>query len=226
MRILTTAILILFISSSYSQSLSHVYLAGGKNLAYFAFTTNQQIVIKISPEGKLLNYGVEVSNGRFYNEPGRLEPYMGRVDHYGPMYDSAFRGQIKSIGTCNLTYYGSYDKPSLAGKIKSIGNVLLDYFDDQENEGYAGKLRFAGSISFTYYSSFENEAYKGNLKSVRNNILTYYSTFDDELIRGKIKSIGNYNYTWYTSFDRRGYGGSLKSGLMVQPIDGTKFIIR
>lgn len=208
------------------QSLSHVYLSGGSQLVYFGFLTDQQIFIKVSPQGKLLDFGMEVTQGRFYNEPGRLEPYMGRVEKYGAQHDSVFSGLIKSIGTCGITYYGSFDRQELAGKIKSIGSLQLDYFESIDNEAYAGKLRSAGSISFSYYSSFDNEAFRGNLKSVRNNQLTYYSSFDDKLIRGKIKSIGTFRYEWYTSFDRRGFGGSLKSGLMSQLIDGINYIIR
>ncbi len=225
MRISTYILCFLFSTACYAQSLSHVSIKGGLALSYFAFTTDQQVIIKISPDGKLLEYGMEVSQGRFYNQPGRLEPYMGRVEKYGPQYDAAFVGKVKSIGTCNITYYNSYDKASLAGKIRSIGSVFLDYYEDFDNEAFAGKLRTAGSVNLGYYSSFENEAYRGKLKSVRNNQLTYHSSFDDKAIRGKIKSIGNNQIEWYTSMDRRGYGGSMKSGSLSRYVDGIQYII-
>lgn len=218
---------ILFISFSlFAQRLTHVTLARATTLTSFAFTTDQQIIIKVSPDGKILEWGEEAGTGRYYNEPGKLQPYMGRVEYYGTQYDSAFAGKVKSIGTCNLTYYGSFETAALVGKVKTIGSVLLDYYNEFENEAYRGKLKTASSTMFSYYSSYDNELFRGKLKSLRSNELVYYSSFDDPLLRGKIKSIGNFQFAWYTSFDRKEYRGSLKSGRYDQMIDGVMYIIR
>jgi len=208
----------------FSQSLSHITLTGGATLSSFTFLTDQQVIIKISQDGKLLEWGTEAQPLRYKYYPPKLLPYMGRVEYYGPGTDSAYRGKVKSIGTCLLSYYGSTEYEEKIGKLKSIGSVTFDYYSNFEEKSFRGKIKFAGSALISFYNSFDNEAYKGKLKSVGNTPLTYYSSFEDKLIRGKIKSIGNVNYTWYSSFDR--YRGALKSGSIEQRINGVIYIIR
>lgn len=208
-----------------AQALSHVIFSNGTSFSSFYFLTDQQVVIKVSDQGKIIEWGNEVGLGRYYEEPGKLQPYMGRVEYYGQQFDSSYRGKVKSIGTCPITYYSSFDKADLAGKIKSIGTLMLDYFSDFENESIRGKLKTAGQTTFDYYTNFENEAIRGKLKSVGANTITYHSTFDDILIRGKIKSIGRFNYAWYTSFESNRFHGGLKTGTRSQIIDGVSYII-
>lgn len=210
----------------HAQELSQVTFSMGKNLSSLTFMTDQAILIKISADGKILEWGTDPGPGRYYTDPARWQPYIGRVDYYGPEYDSVLRGKVKSIGTCSLSYFGIYEPGPKCGKLKSIGSVALEYYDEYENEALRGKLRLAGTVLFTYYNAYDNEAFRGKLKSVGNTPITYYSTFDDKLISGKLKSIGTFIYTWYGSIDRREYQGAMKSGPVTQLINGITYLIR
>jgi hypothetical protein len=203
--------------------LTHITFSGGATLSAFSFITDQDIIIRISDDGKVLEWGVDPGPGRYYNDPRRLQPYLGRVEYFGQEYDSVFRGKVKSIGTCTFTYYDKYESAIKAGKLRTIGRVAVDYYDNYEDEAFKGKLKFAGNDSFGYYPGFENEAFRGKLKSVNNTPLTYYSTFDDKAIKGKIKSIGSIVYSWYASYDR--YQGGLKSGAIAPNINGITYYI-
>jgi len=208
----------------FSQTLNYITLTGGTTLSSLSFLTDQQVIIRISQDGNLFEWGTEAEPLRYKQYPPKLLPYMGRVEYYGPGTDSAYRGKVKSIGTCILNYYGASEYEEKKGKLKSIGSVSLDYYTNFEDKAFKGKIKFIGSALISYYASFDNEAYKGKLKSVGNTLLTYYSSFDDKIIRGKIKSIGMYNYIWYTSMDR--YRGGLKSGSIEQRVNGVIYIIR
>ena len=190
-KIINTLNSLLIYSVGYSQTLKFVNFSGGSEFSSLSYITNQKIIIKVSQDGKVIEWGNEMEPGRFYTEPGKLQPYMGRVEYYEKQFDSMLNGKVKNIGITSITYYGSTEKPALVGKVKSIGNVLFNYYLDQENEAVRGKLKTAGIKNFTYYYSYENEAYRGKIKSIGNNQVTYYSTFDDKSIRGKLKSIGS-----------------------------------
>lgn len=216
---------LIFYTTIQSQALKDVIFSSGADLSSLSFITDQKIIIKISQEGHLIEFGNEHERGRFYTPPGKLQQYMGRVEYYERQFDSIMNGKVKSIGTTTITYYGSFENAALAGKIKTIGAMWFDYYTDFENESVRGKLKSAGQKMVSYYTSFDNEAYRGKIKSLGGNQITYYSTFDDKSIRGKIKSIGSFNYTWYTSLDRQGYQGSLKSGSQHQLIEGVNYIV-
>ncbi len=222
-RLLVALPLVLSALFSRSQELSHVAFTGGTTFASFSFTTDQQVIIKITNDGKVLEWGTEMDPRRLNYRPGKLEPFMARVDYYGDEADTLSRGKVKSIGTCIITYYGPYETPVRAGKIKTIGHLILDYYSNYENAAYQGKLQTAGSTLFTYYGSYENEAIQGKLKSVGRSQIVYYSTFDDKSIKGKIKSIGGSAYIWYTSNDQ--YKGALRSGSLRQVINGVTYYI-
>jgi len=213
----------LFTAAAFAQTLSHVAISGGYSLTSYSFVTDQQAVIKISPDGKMLEWGVEMEPGRYGYYRGKLDPYMGRVDYYGPESDEALRGKVKSIGSCTITYYTSTQMEAQRGKIKSIGTVQLDYYMDYDNASYSGKLKSAGNTLINYYSSYDNEAYKGKLKSVGNTSLTYYTVFEDKLNKGRIKSIGTFNYSWYNEFDRKELQGAMKAGSALQKINGVVY---
>jgi hypothetical protein len=214
---------LLITAVSLSQELSHVTFTGGTNFSFFTFRTDQNVLVRVTEDGKVLEWGTDPGPGKFYYDPRRLQPYPGRVDYFGPEADSVFRGKVKSIGTCTFTYYGKSETATKIGKLKTIGRNPVDYFDDYENAALKGKIRTVGATSFSFYTSFDNESFRGKLKSVGNNQLTYYSSFDDKQIKGKIKSIGNFTYSWFTSYER--FPGSLKSGATVQAVNGVSFII-
>jgi hypothetical protein len=212
-----------FTAALFSQELSHVTFTGGTNLSFFTFRTDQGVMVRISEEGKVLEFGTDPGPGKYYYDPRRLQAYPGRVDYFGPEADSVLRGKVKSIGTCSFTYYGKSETAIKVGKLKTLGRNAVDYYDDYENAALKGKIKTAGSIGFSFYTSFDNEAFRGKLKSVGSNQFTYYSSFDDKVIKGKIKSIGSFAYTWFNSYER--YPGSLKSGATIQLINGVTFII-
>lgn len=212
---------------TWSQQLSQVSFAGASTLSHYTFITDQGVLIRVSEDGNLLEWGTEARSDRNtnYYAPNLL-PFMGRVDYYGPeTTDSVIRGKVKSIGTCMLNYYGAYERDGKPGKLKTIGSLGLDYYTQFDNAAFKGKLRFAGTLVLEYYASLENEAFRGKLKSVGNTRIQYHSTFDDKMIRGKIKSIGSVSYNWGTSLDAR-QQGVLKSGSYRQNINGVIYILR
>lgn len=194
-----------------SQELAEVNFRGGQTLSSFSFRTDQDVIIRISEDGKLLEWG---NPWRLpgYHTPGKLETYPGRVEYYGNEYDTILRGKVKSIGTTMLQYYPSSETPAKAGKVKFVGRTLLDYFDNYENTAYRGKLKSIGTTFLTWYAAYEDESIRGKIKLIGSTNISYYTSFDDKNIRGKLKSIGPYNFAWYTQTDSRGYPGTLKSG--------------
>ena len=225
MKFFFTAIFFFLLAScTYSQELSQVTFSGGSNLSYISFLTDQGVLIRITPDGKIHEWGIEMYSDRYNYYAAKLQPFMGRIDYYGPEADSVFRGKVRSIGTCSFTYFNSYETDLKPGKLRSIGSQLLDYYSNFDNIAYRGKIKFAGNFLLEYYTSFEDEPLRGKLKAIGNTSIKYYSSFDDKSIRGKIKSIGGVEYQWYTSFDV-GKGG-LKSGLYRQNINGITYILQ
>jgi hypothetical protein len=221
LSILVTLLFVVFVT--YSQELTHVTFSGGATLSSFSYRTDQEIIIRISDEGKVLEWGTDPGPGRYYNDPRKLQPYLGRVEFFGQEYDSVLRGKVKSIGTCTFTYFDKFETSAKTGKLKTIGRIAVDYYDNYEDAALKGKIKYAGTVQFSFYPSFENEAFRGKIKSVGKSLITYYSTFDDKGIKGKLKSIGGNEYIWYASYDR--YHGGLKSGSATQIINGITFTI-
>ena len=212
----------LLITCAYSQQLGQVTFSGGTDLSYISFFIDQNVLIRISEDGKVMEWGHEFLSERSHFYSPKLQPYLGRVEYYGPESDSAFKGKVKNIGTCFLTYYGSYEKETKAGKLRSVGTIILDYYSEYDIPTLRGKLRFIGNLILEHYPTTDDEAYRGKLRSIGNTPITYYSSFDDKFIKGKVKSIGSVSYTWYSSFDLR---SGLKSGLYRQNIGGVTYIV-
>jgi len=223
--IFTVIFFLVFITGTISQKLGQVTFSGGSTLSYISFITDQDVLIRVTDDGKVTEWGTELQSERSNNYYApKLQQYMGRIEYYDAESDSAFTGKLKSIGTCSLTYYGSYEKDNKPGKLKSVGTLFLDYYSNFDNAVLKGKLRFIGNQILEYYSPTVDEAYRGKLKSIGNTSITYYSSFDDKAIKGKIKSIGSVTYAWYTSFDLNRSG--LKSGIYRQNISGVTYILQ
>src|SRR5262245_35902502 len=120
-KFFAATICLVLISSAFSQKLSQVTITGGTSFSYFSFLTDQGIMLRITDEGKLQEWGTELlsERGNYYDP--KLQPYLGRIEYYGPEADSAFRGKIRTIGTTTFTYYGHLDEVTRVGKLKSIG---------------------------------------------------------------------------------------------------------
>ena len=223
----TITFFILIARCSDSQQLGQVSFSGGANLTSFALIGDDGVILRISVDGKILEWGYEIQSQRNsnYYAPG-LQPYMGRVDYFGQESDSVFRGKVKSIGSLFITYFNQYETVEKIGKLKSVGIISMDYYSNYEDVTFKGKLKFIGSSLIGYYSSYEDEGFRGKLKIVGNSVINYFSIFDDKNIRGKIKNIGGVNFQWYTSLDRPGYGSGLKSGVYRQNINGVTYILQ
>ena len=227
-KLFFTLSLLSFCMIASAQQLRQITFSGASSLSYFTFITDQNVLIRVSEDGQLMEWGSEVQSQRSdnYYAPN-LQPFTGRVDYYGPeTVDSTLRGKVKSIGTCAITYYGAQDKDDKPGKLKSVGRTLIDYYTQFENSAFKGKIKFAGTMLLQYYASLENEAFRGKLKSVGATTILYHSTFDDKLLHGKIKSIGSVAYNWGTSLDPNGQRGALKSGQYRQNINGIIYNLR
>jgi hypothetical protein len=217
--------IVYFAASVHSQQLSQVSFNNNGTITSFAYGTDQDVLIRISPDGKVLDYGVEVKSIRFDYYAPKLQPYMGKIEYYGNDVDSMFRGKLRSIGICSLTYYASHETDGRPGKLKSIGRVNFDYYNQYDDKMLQGKIKFSGTSQLQYYNSFDEENFRGKLKAFGSTTFTYYSMFDDKLIRGRIKSIGTMNYLWYTSADRSDMRGMLKSPSYRQNINGVIYIL-
>ena len=208
--------LLFFISGTNSQQLSQVTFSNGANLSYFSFLTDHNVLMRITLDGKLIEWGIEeraLRSSEYFNP--KLLPYLGRVEYYDKESDSAFWGKVKTIGTCMFTYYGNYERDYKVGKLRTIGTIILDYYSEYEDKILKGKLRFIGSNILEYYSQFEDVAFRGKLRSIGNTVIKYHSSFDDKQIRGKVKSIGPAEIKWYTSLDyqRGGLNGSYRRNI-------------
>ncbi|MES2773740.1 MAG: hypothetical protein V4722_06125 [Bacteroidota bacterium] len=209
-----------------AQQLAQVNFSGATQFSYFSFITDGNVLIRVSDDGRVLEWGTEeqsLRNSNYYSP--KLQPYPGRVAFYGQEADSAARGKVKTIGSSEITYYGAGSMPFKMGKIRSVGSQQFDYFSNFDNKALQGKVKTMGMLQVDYYGAYENEAFKGKIKLIGNSPITYYSSFDDKLIKGKIKTIGGTTYSWYTSFDRPGYGGGLKSGQMRQAVNGITYVL-
>lgn len=220
------AICMLLASFLSAQRLSQVDVAGKGGPSYFSILTDQDVLIRITPEGKIIDWGSELLSQRsnFYDR--KLQPFMGRVEYYGQEADSVFRGKVKSIGTCNVTYYGHYEVDTKIGKVKTIGTLFFDYYSNFDNIALRGRLRFIGGLILEYYSSLEDELFRGRLKTVGNVPVRYYSSFDDQYHKGKIKSIGTLVFDYYSGLDPMELRGALKSGIYRPNIGGVTYILQ
>lgn len=210
---------------AHSQQLGQVTFSRNSQLSYFSFVTDQGVLIRVSDDGKILEWGTEVLSDHYNYYAPKLQPFMGRVEYYGPKDDSLFRGKIKSIGTCFITYYDTFQVKSKVGKLKALGRIQLDYFEDYEDKMLKGKIKTAGTLSIDYYRSYENENLRGKLKLIGSTPITYYTIFDDKINAGKLKTIGSATYSWYSIGDRTDMRGALKSNNYRQVVSGITYIL-
>lgn len=210
-----------------AQEIAQITFSGGSTINYFSIVTDGDVLIRISPDGKILEWGTELQSNRnnLYYAP-KLQPYLGRVEYYGMEADSVSKGKIKSIGSCQFTYYNAYEDAAKKGKLKTAGRNVFDYYGEYDMKDLQGKLKLFGTQPIQYYTTFDDVAFRGKIRSIGNTTIVYYSSFDDKAIKGKVKSIGPVNYSWYTSFDVNYGPGSLKSMNFRQNIAGIIYIVQ
>jgi hypothetical protein len=208
-----------------SQQISQISFTSRSEVAWFAFSAGQDALIRVSPDGYVLEWGVEAKAIRYDYYAPNLQPFMGKIEFYENDADSVFRGKLRTIGICSLTYYASYEKDGKPGKIKSIGRLNMDYFGPFDDKLLSGRIKTIGADQLQYYTSFDDENFRGKLKAAGNIPLAYYGMFDDKLFRGKIKSIGAVSYTWYGGADRSDLRGMLKSPTYRHSVGGITYIL-
>lgn len=219
--------LTLLLNISFAQKLAQIIVTNSGNSNVISFLVDETVFVNITPEGKIIDWGVENSlrSKYYYPYPAKLDKYMGKEEYYPATANDGSREKIKYIGRTIITYYSSDENEKWTGKLKSIGPIFFDYYNSYEDSLSRGKIKNAGQVLFTYYGSFDDAAYKGKLKSVGTTPLTYYSSFDDKAFRGKIKSIDRQSFVYYSSYDRRDYSGSLKTGYRILLFGGIKYFV-
>src|SRR5436190_831794 len=117
---LFAAILFFCISTCISaQRLSQVTFRDATNFSYYSFRCDYDVLIRVTDEGRIIEWGIERRAERFdYYDP-KLQPYMVRIEYYTQVEDSAYRGKIKSIGSIVYTWYSSFDRSDQRGALKS-----------------------------------------------------------------------------------------------------------
>lgn len=223
---LLTGFLIL-VTTAFTQKLAQIIVTNGSNSNIISFLVDESVYVNITPDGKIIDWGVENSLRSRYNYPypAKLDKYMGKEEYYPETASDSSRGKVKYIGRTSFTYYSSADNEKWAGKIKTIGSFFFDYYSFYEDKEFRGNIKNAGPVLFSYFGSYDDAAYKGKLRSVGTTSFTYYSSFDDKAFRGKIKSIGRQSFTYYSSYDRREYSGSLKTGFRILSFSGIKYFV-
>lgn len=226
-KLLFTLSATFFLTQAIAQSVYRITITGSGQTESIAFEVEPNIIVNISPEGNIGTWGYDVFKDRGgENFTGQLQPYVGRVEYYGPNDDEAIRGKIKSIGRTTITWFMSYENDAFIGKIKSVGTSVFTYYDAYEDASLKGKIKSIGGNSVRWYASYNNEGLRGKLQSFGSTQLTYYNASDDKAFKGKIKSIDGNNFTYYSSFDRVEFRGQMKTGSQVYMTGGIKYFVR
>jgi hypothetical protein len=211
-------------TTSSAQRIAKVTITNAGTTESLSIGLDENVVVNVSPNGDLINYGIEYISERISNYT-RVENYNGRTEMYSANEDKAFQGKVKYIGRTAVTYYASYEPELLRGKIKSIGNLNFAYYMPYEDEVLRGKIKTIGNNTIAFFNSFDNAALRGKIRSVGSTSLNYYSSFDDKAAQGRIKNIGSVSFTYYSSFETQ-YAGAMKTGSMQQNVNGINFCIR
>lgn len=210
--------------TSVAQRIAKVNITNSGTTESFTIGLDENVIINVSPDGNLINYGVDYYSEKLPNY-SRLENYNGRIEMYTSYDDKSYQGKLKYIGRTGVTYYASYEDEFLRGKIKSIGNLIFSYTMPYEDALLKGKIKSIGANQIGFYNSFDNEALRSKLRMVGSTSLNYYSSFEDKAYRGRIKSIGSVNFTYYASYDRQ-FAGTMKTGNQTQNVGGVNYLIR
>lgn len=216
-------------ATCFAQKIDFIVLGGygATQTFYYSPGTSDKVVIALSKDGTISEYGTEYPKEFYGYYPGKLQKYMGRVEYYSQTENESFRGKIRYIGLTLITYYGSYDEEALRGKVKSIGSTQFEYYASYDDASVKGNLKTVGSTSITWCPSYENEAIRGRLKTIGNTRFDWYTSYDDKAISGKVKQIDQYTFTYYTSFENNnGQKGMLKSGFYTKYINGINYYLR
>jgi hypothetical protein len=226
MRKIFFSLLIVFATLSVqSQRLNKIILTDKGATTTTCFLLNENVVIHITQEGQIGEWGVDLYADRPVDYVNRkITPYGGRVEYYTEKDNAAFRGKLKYVGNVMFTYYADFDEKSMVGKLKSIGTNNFSYYTEYDDPTAKGKIKSIGRMNFAFYSSFDNDAFKGKIRNAGTVGFTYYASTDDKAFAGKVKSMNNMPFTYYSSQER--LKGAQKSGNQLQVINGITYWIK
>ena len=138
------------LTHGFAQKLAQIAIDNRSNSAMISFLVDETVLVNMSKDGNIIDWGIEYNTVRNGMYPGRLLKYMGREEYYSSSDNEAYRGKVKYIGRTLITYYSSYENEEFRGRVKTIGPNFLDYYASYENNAFKGNLKNAGAISFTY----------------------------------------------------------------------------
>ncbi|MEO8764396.1 MAG: hypothetical protein ABI416_08915 [Ginsengibacter sp.] len=225
-KLYTQILLTCLLSPAFCQKVAKITIDNRGNADIISFLVDETVIVNLSKDGKIIDWGIENNTVRANIYPGRLDKYMGKEEYFPATDNEAYAGKVKYIGRTPFTYYTASDGESLKGKVKTIGTSLLDYYMPYDDPAFRGFIKTAGPVTFTYYRSFDNEAFKGKIKSVGATTLAYYGSFDDKAFKGKVKNIDRAAYTYYSSYEKKEYSGMLKTGSQILFSGDVKYFIK
>lgn len=118
-KFLFTIAVLLACMNVFSQRINKITLTDNGNANIITYALDEDVVLNISKEGNLVDWGVDRYAGRIDFMQRKLDPYTGRVEYYTENDNEAFRGKIKYIGKTLVTYFASFDNSVLVGRIKA-----------------------------------------------------------------------------------------------------------
>src|SRR4051812_4707367 len=102
------SITLVFLSALvFGQTLARVTLSNTSNAYIISFKANDGVIINMTNDGNIIDWGVEVILDRNY--PERLDQYLGKVEYYAATDNiEENRGKVKYVGRTSFTYYTAY----------------------------------------------------------------------------------------------------------------------
>jgi hypothetical protein len=226
-KISLTVLTLFFVLLLSAQKINKLTLTNNGSSAEIRYGLSENVVIILTPEGTIKEWGVDRYAGRIDNMERKLDEYTGRIEYYNESENEAFRGKIRFIGGTAITYYASFDNEHLIGKVKSIGASKINYFIQDADKAKQGRIKSAGDVKFDYYASYDNEASRGKFKKMGTAMITYYGALEDKGFAGKPKTLDNQTFVYYSSQDYQvAFRGMLKSGNTTQVINGIVYWVK
>lgn len=204
MKISISLIIFLFtVTCSNGQNQYSVTFNEGGDLAYFTVKDGDHNAVRVSHDGKVLEWGREVplpSSKGLKFKPRLQKDLPGvPIEFYGAESDSINRGKLKKLGRMSF-FYEPFFLPE-RGKLRSA-NTSIHYNTTSTDSVLNGKISSIGAYKVEFYSSSEEKILRGRLKSIDSTVITYYSGSDEKFLQGRVKSIGSTTYTWRKSIEK------------------------
>ena len=86
---------ILLLTSAFAQRLTQITLTNSVSSDIISFLVDETVIVNMSKDGKIIDWGVENNNLRPNNYPGKLDKYMGLEEYYPSTENESYRGKVK-----------------------------------------------------------------------------------------------------------------------------------